>query len=108
MRKEKVDKLVPGLYIIKWRKEASIKRYSLASVGVAMNGEKRWLSCCEWGEYGHLIDREENSDFVWEHIKKVTLLISDSEFQKRERSEDSSQPSLFDLRGEDVSDGWYK
>ena len=74
MKKEKVDKLEPGIYIVWWKKNTYPKQ-SLAMVGVD-NENGRWLCCCNWNDIldqGIFYNR-------WEDVKSVELTMPLKEF----------------------------
>mgnify|MGYP001565856348 CR=1 FL=1 len=74
MKKEKVDKLEPGMYVIRWKKN-TYPNQSLAIVGVdCENG--RWLCCCNWND---ILDQDVFYD-NWEDVKSAQLTMSLKEF----------------------------
>lgn len=81
MKLKKVQKLEPGLYIIKWKKGFSQGKYSLASVGTTTREEgeeNRWFHCCHWDETSSVIEGEDLD--LWQAVKAVFPIILDSEF----------------------------
>lgn len=68
MKKEEIQKLKHGLYIIHWRQGG----ISLAAVGSDYAG-RRWLACTNWT---HQKSRSvQTTDLrVWEGVEKVGLI----------------------------------
>lgn len=74
MKQGKVDKLEPGSYIVRWKKNTHPNQ-SLAIVGVDAEGG-RWLCCCNWND---ILDQDSLYG-RWEDVKSVELIMSLKEF----------------------------
>ena len=76
MRKESVQKLAHGLYLVFWNKAAG-GGMSLCAVGSMYNGD-RWIAACNWTADG--TKRESPGSHrqrEWRCVRKVQLIGSD-------------------------------